>query len=176
MRRKSKRKMEYNKTKTKCYRGHEFTEENTHYHKRGNYIARICKACRKERSLKDYYTGRTRKKTAYTGEPYQRKKPVLKMVGEKNPMWAGDKVGYAALHKYITHRLPKPELCQRCNQTFPLELSSNGVYDRDTKNWEWICHKCHIVKDGLAARMAKMNKARGKVRQLEKLLSAITND
>lgn len=70
-------------------------------------------------------------------------------------MWTGDKVGYAALHGWIKRRFPKPELCQDCGLVPPYDLSNKGVYDRNLDNWEWICRKCHMVKDG---RMKNLNR------------------
>jgi len=35
----------------------------------------------------------------------------------------------------------------------PHDLANKGTYDRKLKNWEWLCRKCHMIKDG---RMKKL--------------------
>lgn len=68
--------------------------------------------------------------------------------GDKNPMWAGDMVGYSSLHSWVIRHKPKPEKCERCGKVNKkLDLSNNGIYNRDLKNWEYICRKCHYWKD-----------------------------
>lgn len=69
-------------------------------------------------------------------------------LAEKNPMWVGDKVKYFPLHKWVKSRLPKSELCQMCMKVPPFDLASKGIYDRDLKNWEWLCRRCHMLSDG----------------------------
>lgn len=65
-----------------------------------------------------------------------------------NAMWRGDKVGYAALHSWVKRRLVKPELCQCCDVNPPIDLANKGTYDRNLENWEWLCRRCHMIKDG----------------------------
>lgn len=74
-------------------------------------------------------------------------KSITKMK-EKNPMWKGDFVGYTGLHKWVKSRLPKPKFCQECKEKEPIDLANKGIYDRNLKNWEWLCRKCHMTKDG----------------------------
>jgi len=70
-------------------------------------------------------------------------------VGNCNPMWKGDDAGYEALHGYIKRRLPKPELCDQCHESEPYDLANvSGEYKRDLPDWEWLCRKCHMIKDG----------------------------
>lgn len=69
-------------------------------------------------------------------------------LADKNPMWVGDKVSYSSLHTWVKARLSKPEKCQLCNTRPALDLSNKGIYDRNLDNWEWLCRKCHMVKDG----------------------------
>ena len=38
------------------------------------------------------------------------------MQDEKHPKWAGDKVGYNALHTWISRKLGKPSVCQECGK------------------------------------------------------------
>lgn len=69
-------------------------------------------------------------------------------LGDKNPMWKGDNVGIKSLHEWVISRFPKPDLCQCCKKVPPLDLANKGIYNRDLKNWEWLCRKCHMTKDG----------------------------
>ena len=79
---------------------------------------------------------------------------ICKM-GELNPNWKGDIVkyvrvsSYLKLHRYMNKIIPKPELCSCCGKMPPYDLSNiNGDYTRDPDGWEWICRKCHLLKDG----------------------------
>ena len=78
----------------------------------------------------------------------KRQKKINKKFGSDNPMWKGKDVGYASLHEYVRSHLPKPELCQSCGVKPALDLANKGTYDRDFKNWEWLCRSCHMRKDG----------------------------
>ena len=70
-------------------------------------------------------------------------------MGENNSQWKGDKVSYSALHDYIAWHLPKTELCQCCNKVPPYDLANiSQKYKRDLSDWEWLCRKCHMEKDG----------------------------
>lgn len=77
-----------------------------------------------------------------------------KNYGDKNPMWKGKEVGYAALHIWIHLRLPKTKLCQACHKVPPHDLANiSQEYKRDITDWEWLCRACHMKKDG---RMKKL--------------------
>ena len=78
---------------------------------------------------------------------------MLKL-GEKNPYWKGDKVTYVALHLWVKTRLPKPEKCQDCNIKPPLDLANiTGIYNRELKNWKYLCRRCHMLSDGRMANL-----------------------
>lgn len=67
----------------------------------------------------------------------------------KNPMWKGEKVGYEALHEWIKSRFHKPVVCQDCKKVPPYDLANiSQKYKRDISDWEWLCRKCHMTKDG----------------------------
>ena len=69
-------------------------------------------------------------------------------LGSKNPMWRGDKVGYASLHEWMVKRKPKPPLCEECHRVPPHELSSTGhTYTRNLGDWRWLCRSCHTRTD-----------------------------
>lgn len=73
----------------------------------------------------------------------------LSRLGDKNPFWRGDNVSYTALHSWVTRNKAKSLLCGDCHKKRVLELSSiSGEYTRDLDDWEWICRRCHMQKDG----------------------------
>lgn len=80
---------------------------------------------------------------------------VKSKLGKNNPMWKGNKVGLVALHQWVSKRLSKPKLCQCCNQETPYDLANKGIYNRDLKNWEWLCRSCHMKKDGRTKELLK---------------------
>lgn len=72
----------------------------------------------------------------------------LTKLGELNPMWKGDKVGYNSLHEWVRNHLPKPELCEICNLVPPYDLANiSGKYLRDLTDWQYLCRKCHMESD-----------------------------
>jgi len=91
------------------------------------------------------------------------KKISQSRIGDKNPMWKGDNVGYFSLHEWVIIRFPKPELCECCKKVPPHDLANKGIYNRELKNWEWLCRRCHMTKDGRMEKLIERNKARYKV-------------
>lgn len=86
-----------------------------------------------------------------------RNKRILKTtinIADSNGMWKGDDVGYTALHEWVAKRLPRPNLCVDCNKKPALDLANKGIYNRELRNWEWLCRSCHMIKDG---RMDKLH-------------------
>ncbi|MCC6691363.1 MAG: hypothetical protein IT235_07500 [Bacteroidia bacterium] len=78
------------------------------------------------------------------------------MENENNPMWKGDKVGYYSLHTWVKNRIIKPNKCQMCSNVGFVELSNIGhTYKRNLTDWEWLCRKCHMIKDGRMEIMKK---------------------
>jgi len=69
--------------------------------------------------------------------------------GEESGMWKGDKVKYSALHEWIRNHKPKSQFCENCNSIKPLQIANiSGLYKRDINDYQWLCAKCHIYKDG----------------------------
>jgi len=70
-------------------------------------------------------------------------------LNENNTNWKGDNVGYVSLHTWIKYRLPNPFQCQNCGvPKKKLDLANKtGIYNRDLKNWWWICRSCHRKYD-----------------------------
>lgn len=68
---------------------------------------------------------------------------------EANGHWKGDGVGYFALHAWMRRHLAKPESCTDCGEIKRLELANiSQEYKRDLRDWEWLCRRCHMIKDG----------------------------
>lgn len=71
------------------------------------------------------------------------------MKNEKHPNWKGDKVGLDALHIWIENRKSKPDFCECCYIRKPYDLANkSGQYKRDIDDYEWLCRRCHMEKDG----------------------------
>ena len=78
---------------------------------------------------------------------------------ELNPMWMGNEVGYSGIHEWIKNSLSKPKSCQNCGKEKRLDLANiSQEYKRDIKDWEWLCRKCHMDKDGRKLNMIIRNK------------------
>lgn len=79
--------------------------------------------------------------------------------GTKNPMWKGGKVGYSSLHEWITKHKLKPKVCEECKEAPPYDLANiSGKYKRDVNDFEWLCRRCHMKKDGRLEKFKKVNK------------------
>ncbi|HET9773711.1 MAG TPA: NUMOD3 domain-containing DNA-binding protein [Nitrososphaeraceae archaeon] len=83
------------------------------------------------------------------------KNPMYGMYGEKNPFYGKIKENptYSALHKWVKSRFPKPELCMLCGKVPPKQKAClTGIYNRDLKNWAWLCQSCHMRWDNVGRR------------------------
>jgi len=91
-----------------------------------------------------------KEKRAIIGQdPEYNKKLSLVKLGEKNPLWKGDDVGYKSLHQWVTRNVQKPDLCQICNLPKKLDAHNiSGTYQREASDWLWCCRKCHQNIDG----------------------------
>ncbi len=68
---------------------------------------------------------------------------------ERNPGWKGSKVGMKSLHEWVRRRKPKPQKCEDCKINPPRDLANiSQKYKRDIDDFEWLCRKCHMTKDG----------------------------
>ena len=69
--------------------------------------------------------------------------------GANHPKWKGDNVHTETLHQWIRKNKPKPELCECCHQKTPYDCANiSGQYLRDVNDYEWLCRRCHMLKDG----------------------------
>lgn len=68
---------------------------------------------------------------------------------EKNGMWKGNNAGLGAIHVWIKNNKPKPKLCEECTIKNPIDLANiSQKYKRDINDFEWLCRRCHMIKDG----------------------------
>jgi len=69
--------------------------------------------------------------------------------GADNPFWRGGDVKMTALHEWVGSRKPKPEFCEECGLRPPFDLATiEDRYTRNLDDWEWLCRRCHMLKDG----------------------------
>jgi len=88
-----------------------------------------------------------------------KKKASTNKIGDKNPMWKGDKAGYAAIHGWVKGRSQAPLQCDDCGEEKPLDLANiSQEYLRELSDWEWLCRKCHMTKDGRLDKLKKQQK------------------
>ncbi len=125
------------------------------------YYSKRCKGCSNKFRKGKYHLSNISHSKGKTKENYEPlKRASKKMKGEHNPMWKGDNVGYNSLHEWIRNRKPKPPFCEICKINIPLDLSNkSGKYKRDLIDWEWLCRRCHMIKDG---RLDKLHKKKEK--------------
>ena len=84
-----------------------------------------------------------------------------KKIGSQNPNWKGNKVGYTSLHKWVSRWFKKPNQCELCKIQPPHDLANiSQDYKRDLNDWEWLCRRCHMVKDGRLNNFIKINESK----------------
>ncbi len=70
-------------------------------------------------------------------------------IGNNNGMWKGDTVGYGGIHDWVKFHIERPKKCICCGKEKTLEVTNiSGKYLRSLNDWEWLCRKCHMEKDG----------------------------
>ncbi len=78
-------------------------------------------------------------------------------LNDKNPQWKGEKAGYGAIHNYVKRRIKKERICNDCKREKPLDMANiSQEYKREVEDWEWLCRRCHMKKDGRLAKYAQM--------------------
>lgn len=89
----------------------------------------------------------------------KRKMRESSLKNENHHMWKGDKAGYVAINNWVRRRKPKKEFCKNCGKKKILYLANiSGKYKRDINDYEWLCHKCHMEKDGVTTNLIRMSK------------------
>lgn len=83
--------------------------------------------------------------------PYLSKLNTSK-VGDLNPKWRGDKVGYYGLHNWVRRQLGTPHRCDFChNESLRHRqyhwANKSGRYLRDINDWLRLCTFCHKKYD-----------------------------
>lgn len=70
-------------------------------------------------------------------------------IGVLNPQWKGSNVGYAAIHGWVERHGCRPDKCDNCGALGNVDAANiSGEYKRDISDWEWLCRRCHMAKDG----------------------------
>ncbi len=95
--------------------------------------------------------------------PPYKGKPNPYVTGENNFNWKSDDVGYAALHQWIKKRKEKPYNCTSCGVNRAIDLANiSGRYKRELDDWEYLCRKCHMIKDGRLKKFIKSGNPTGR--------------
>lgn len=56
---------------------------------------------------------------------------------------------YWTLHRWVRKFKIKPDFCVSCNSVPPVDVANiSGKYKEDLNDFEWLCRKCHMKKDG----------------------------
>jgi len=119
------------------------------------YRGEKCKTCEKPITKKNT-SGYCKKHNYWQHSKTFRKKSSIAKLKDKNPNWLGEKVGYNALHGWIRRRLKKPSLCNECKSNEPYDMANiSGKYKRDINDFEWLCRRCHMLKDGRMKRVMR---------------------
>lgn len=104
----------------------------------------------------------------WSHSPEARERIRKAKLGEKNPMWGGDNIQLRSLHKWGERHIKKPKFCICCKIVPPRDLANiSQEYKRDITDWEWLCRKCHMTKDGRIKKMAEIGE-KGRISQLVK--------
>ena len=123
------------------------------------YAILQCKACNKYFARRDCYVRRSYKNNGLPIEHCSNKCAGVTKIGDKNNQWMGEDVSYNAIHDYIKYHKQKPEKCECCDKTTRLDLANiSQKYKRDINDWEWLCRRCHMKKDGRLVKLIKRNK------------------
>ena len=105
-----------------------------------------------------------------------RLKITLSRIGDKNPVWKGNKVKKTTpLHNWVRRWKPKPDFCEYCHKVPPFDLANisdkanSKTYTRDFKNWVYICRRCHMNKDGRMGKIITRKLTSRSVRTIRKM-------
>lgn len=66
--------------------------------------------------------------------------------GKKSSMWKGDKVGYGALHLWVSRWKGKPNMCEMCGTEKARKYEWANIdhkYRRVLEDYIRMCTKCH---------------------------------
>lgn len=86
--------------------------------------------------------------------------------GENNPNWKGNNVKFHGLHRWVERNKGKPDVCRYCKNPGWLDLANiSQKYKRDLNDWEWLCRKCHMMKDGRLGKLIERNQLQNSKRK-----------
>lgn len=71
------------------------------------------------------------------------------MQNDKHHNWKGEKVGYRAIHIWVSNRLGKAQICSKCGE-YEKKVHWANVdhkYRRDIDDYVNLCTKCHYRFD-----------------------------
>jgi len=86
-------------------------------------------------------------------------------VGEDNPVWRGDNVGYRAIHTWVANHKTKIGICSDCGKEKKTHWSNiDHTYRRDLDDYTELCVKCHRRYDSELRKLAEREELR---RELE---------
>jgi len=155
-------------------RREKISENNARYWKGKIFSEEHCKRIGKGKKGAKH-TEETKKKMseAHLGVPSIWKG---KMRGKNHPQWKGDEVSYVTLHQWVKRWKQKPEFCEICNKKPPHDLHNiSGEYKRDVNDFEWLCNKCHQIKDGRYDKNKKRMKENNPMKNPEIIKKNIEN-
>jgi hypothetical protein len=86
-----------------------------------------------------------------------KRKIGISNTGKKNGNWKGKSVSYKVLHAWVRRHLEKPDFCVSCKKEPVFDVANiSQKYKRDLSDWEWLCRKCHMKKDGRLKKFLKL--------------------
>ena len=98
----------------------------------------------------DHHTEEVKRKLSYS------------KTDERNPSWKGDSVSLYGLHRWVERKIGRPDKCSLCKTVGKVDLANiSQEYKRDLSDWEWLCRKCHMTKDG-RLKMFRLNHYSGR--------------
>lgn len=129
-------------------------------------VNKKCLICKKV-----FWIIRCRKNTAkYCSRNCSDKNPFFKSFGSRmNPIHRkirgeslskrGKRISLSAIHTWARRRIPKNRLCVDCKSVPPVDLANiSQLYKKEISDWEWLCRKCHMTKDGRLLKFKKLHK------------------
>lgn len=105
-----------------------------------------CKVCNKEFYLRPAIYKRGRRCCSVACSDKIRKIPK----GKYHPNWKGKNASYGSIHTQMRRIKEKTGKCECCGKkTDFLDLANiSQKYKRIISDWEYLCRKCHMTKDG----------------------------
>ena len=122
-----------------------------------------CKVCHRDFASRENKTCSKKcfRKAISESKLGEKRHPSAVLWAQNHPQWKGDKVGLSGLHNWVKRRLIKPHRCSRCNKNRVHDLANiSQKYMRSLSDWEWLCRRCHMEKDGRLTILLRINHSR----------------